>query len=95
VPNEPAYVFQDATAAVRSSSGVDRKVLLGALFGLVIAILLIFLLDYLDVTIKSPEELERRVGLPVLGIVPLFGTLQLGAGTLGPAGRAASGERRG
>ena len=95
VPNEPAYVFQDATSAVRSSSGVERKMLLGALFGLVIAILLIFLLDYLDVTIKSPEELERRVGLPVLGIVPLFGTLQLGAGSHGPAGRVAGGDQRG
>jgi capsular polysaccharide biosynthesis protein len=95
VPNEPAYVFQDATAAVRSSSGVERKMLLGALFGLIISILLIFLLDYLDITIKSAEELERRVGLPVLGIVPLFGTLQLGAGSQGPAGRAVGGQAHG
>ena len=79
VPNEPAYVFQDATAASLSSNGLTRKVLIGGAFGLVISILLIFLLDYLDITIKSPEELERRVGLPVLGIVPLFATLQLGS----------------
>jgi capsular polysaccharide biosynthesis protein len=91
VPNEPAYVFQDATAAVRSSNGVQRKILLGAVLGLVIAILLIFLLDYIDVTIKSPEELERRIGLPVLGIVPLFGTLRLGAGSRGRAGRVTGG----
>jgi capsular polysaccharide biosynthesis protein len=79
VPNEPAYVFQEATSAALASNGVVRKVLLGALFGLVISIVLIFLLDYLDITIKSPEELERRIGLPVLGVVPLLGTLQLGA----------------
>jgi capsular polysaccharide biosynthesis protein len=77
VPNEPAYVFQEATGASRNSTGVSRKVVLGILFGLVVAVLLILVLDYLDVTIKSPEELERRVGLPVLGIVPRFGTLQL------------------
>jgi capsular polysaccharide biosynthesis protein len=33
------------------------------------------LLDYVDITIKSPEELERRVGLPVLGVIPRFGAL--------------------
>jgi capsular polysaccharide biosynthesis protein len=77
VPNEPAYVFADASYASRSSNGTDKNIALGAVFGLVISILLVFLLDYLDVTIKSPEELERRVGLPVLGIVPRFETLSL------------------
>ena len=76
VPNEPAYVFQNATAAAQTSSGLTKKVLLGALFGLVISILLVLLLDYVDITIKSPEELERRVGLPVLGIIPRFGALR-------------------
>jgi capsular polysaccharide biosynthesis protein len=76
-PNEPAYVFQNAVGAAKKSSGLTRKVILGALFGLVLAILIVLLLDYLDITIKSPEELERRVGLPVLGIIPLLGTLPL------------------
>ena len=78
-PNEPAYVFQDATMATAASSGLIRKVLLFSLFGLVISIFVILVLDYLDITIKSPEELERRVGLPVLGIIPLFMTLPLSA----------------
>jgi capsular polysaccharide biosynthesis protein len=83
VPNEPAYVFQSATAAVQTSSGLSKKVLLGALFGLVVSVLLILLLDYLDLTIKSPEELERRVDLPVLGIIPRFGALQLDSSQTG------------
>jgi capsular polysaccharide biosynthesis protein len=90
VPNEPAYVFQNATAASKASTGVTKKVLLGALLGLVVSILLILLLDYLDITIKSPEELERRVGLPVLGIVPRFETLPLGMSRT-PLSRGASG----
>jgi capsular polysaccharide biosynthesis protein len=77
VPNEPAYVFQEAASASRNSTGVGKKAVLGALFGFVIAVLLVLVLDYLDITIKSPEELERRVGLLVLGIVPRFGTLQM------------------
>jgi capsular polysaccharide biosynthesis protein len=90
VPNEPAYVFQNATEASKASTGVTKKVLLGALVGLVVSILLVFLLDYLDITIKSPEELERRVGLPVLGIVPRFETLPLGLSRT-PLGRGHSG----
>ena len=69
---------------------MTKKVLLGALVGLVVSILLVFLLDYLDITIKSPEELERRVGLPVLGIVPRFETLPLGMSRT-PLGRGHSG----
>jgi hypothetical protein len=29
------------------------------------------LLDYLDITVKRPEDLERRIDLPVLGTIPL------------------------
>lgn len=95
-PNEPAYVFQNAVSAVESSTGLIRALILGILFGLIIAVLAILLLDYLDVTIKSPEELERRVGLPVLGIIPLLSSLPLDgpqpAGS--PMGRT-TGARRG
>jgi len=70
VPNEPAYVFQQASVASKTSSGLLRKLILGALFGFVLSIFLILILDYLDITIKSPEELERRIDLPVLGIIP-------------------------
>jgi capsular polysaccharide biosynthesis protein len=83
VPNEPAYVFQNATAAVETSSGLLKRMLLGALFGVIVSVLLILLLDYLDLTIKSPEELERRVGLPVLGIIPRFGALRLDSSQTG------------
>ncbi len=90
VPNEPAYVFQNATATSMASTGVTKKVLLGVGLGLLASILLILLLDYLDLTIKSPEELEKRVGLPVLGIVPRFETLPLGMSRT-PLSRGAGG----
>ena len=76
VPAEPAYVFQDATLPLAPlASGETRNILLGGLFGLVAAVLLVLLLDYLDITIRSPNELERRLGLPVLGILPLSSSL--------------------
>jgi receptor protein-tyrosine kinase len=56
---------------VPESIGLTRNLFLGALFGLVIAVAIIGLLEYLDVTIKTAAEAERRLELPVLGALPL------------------------
>ena len=40
------------------------------LAGLFFAIALIVLLDMLNTTVKSPEEAEELLGLPVLGRMP-------------------------
>jgi capsular polysaccharide biosynthesis protein len=42
----------------------------GAILGLVAGGLLAFLLEYLDDTIKTAEDVDRYLGLPVLGSVP-------------------------
>ena len=79
VPTEPAYVFQDAALpASPLSTGLKRKVLLGAVFGFILSILLVLLLDYLDITVRSPEDIERRLDLPVLGTVPFRRSLTAG-----------------
>ena len=31
-----------------------------------------FGLEYLDTTVKTPDDVERYLGLPVIGIVPAF-----------------------
>jgi capsular polysaccharide biosynthesis protein len=72
LPSEPAYVFQDAgLPTVPLSDHLAKKVALGGVVGLILAILGVLLLDYLDVSVKGPEDLERRVDLPVLAIIPL------------------------
>lgn len=38
--------------------------------GLLLGLLLVYLLEYLDDTIKSKDEVERRLGVAVLGFVP-------------------------
>ncbi|MHC4787875.1 MAG: tyrosine-protein kinase domain-containing protein, partial [Planctomycetota bacterium] len=38
--------------------------------GLFLGVCLAFLVEYMDDTVKTPEDLEERVGLPVLGFVP-------------------------
>jgi capsular polysaccharide biosynthesis protein len=72
VPVLPAYIFQRAKLPVTPEPlGVGRKVVLAAIFGFLAAAALSFLLDYLDVTIKSVSDAERHLELPVLGVIPL------------------------
>jgi len=47
----------------------------GLLLGLVLGVGLAFLLEQVDNTIKSPEEAERFIHLPTLGVVPDFALL--------------------
>jgi capsular polysaccharide biosynthesis protein len=71
-PGQPAYVFERANLpSHKLPNALIRNLNLGWIFGLVLSVAAILLLDYLDITAKGPDELERRIGLPVLGVVPL------------------------
>lgn len=73
VPSLPAYVFERATPPTRANpTGAARNVTLGAIFGLVASVALAFLLEYLDVSIRTPADAERHLGLPVLGVIPVL-----------------------
>jgi polysaccharide biosynthesis transport protein len=49
---------------------VRRNLLLGALAGILLALGLVLTIDYLDDTVKTPEDITRRLKLPFLGLVP-------------------------
>lgn len=72
VPAAAIYVFEPANLPTAPlPTGSAQRYVVGALFGLVASVGVILLLDYLDLSIKSAEEAERRIGLPVLGVIPL------------------------
>jgi capsular polysaccharide biosynthesis protein len=48
------------------------NILIALLVGLMAAGGLAFLLEYLDNTIKTSEEAEKILGIPVLGLIPLY-----------------------
>ncbi|MES2785443.1 MAG: polysaccharide biosynthesis tyrosine autokinase [Pseudomonadota bacterium] len=48
-----------------------QNVLIGLAIGLVIGLCLVFALEYLDDSIKMPDEVERALGVPLMGIVPM------------------------
>ncbi len=49
----------------------QRNLLLAIMIGLAGGIGLALLFERLDDTLKRPEDLERRLGIPVLGLIPL------------------------
>lgn len=48
-----------------------KTIVLALLVGIVLASAAIFIMFYFDTTIKSTEEIESKIGLPTLGIVPI------------------------
>ncbi|MFZ0846188.1 MAG: polysaccharide biosynthesis tyrosine autokinase [Pseudolabrys sp.] len=53
------------------SPSLQKNLLISILLGLFAAAAVIAVLEILDDTFKTPEEIEAQLGLPVLGIIPL------------------------
>ena len=64
-------VLDDASPAFDVGTSVRQRVLLGVLVGLLLGLAAAFFLEYLDQTVKTPSDIERVLGVPVLGIIPL------------------------
>jgi capsular polysaccharide biosynthesis protein len=65
-------VFQQASLpGTAQPTTLKRDLALGAVFGLIMSIGVVLLIDYLDISIKSAEDLEHHSDLPVLGAIPL------------------------
>lgn len=52
------------------SPNLYRSLMMAMVVGLVLGIALAFLFEYLDDTLKRPEEIERHLGVGVLGVIP-------------------------
>ena len=48
------------------------NVAIAFLLGLMVSVGLVFLMEYLDNTFKSKENLEKELGIPVIGLIPSF-----------------------
>jgi capsular exopolysaccharide synthesis family protein len=87
-------VIDKAEPPVNPSSPQKKlSLLLSALVGLLGGVGLAFFCEYLDNTLKTPEEVERYLRLPNLGIVPDFSSVnQRGYGKRPKALRRASAQ---
>jgi len=66
----------------------------GLLLGLLLGIGSALLIEFLDRTIKTPEEIERRLALPTLAVIPDLNEAARGYGYLARYGYAYGGEPR-
>ena len=53
-----------------SSPNLLLNLILALISGLVLAGAFVFLRDYFDDAIRSPDDVERKLGLPMLGLIP-------------------------
>jgi len=46
------------------------NVAIAAVLGVMIGLFVVFLIEYLDNKIKTPQDIEKHLGLPILGVIP-------------------------
>ena len=63
-------LLDSASPAFRIGTGVRQRVILGVLVGIMLGMAGGFFLEYLDQTVKSSSDIERILGIPVLGTIP-------------------------
>ncbi len=54
----------------KSSPKILRNILLSVLMGLLLGVALGFFFEYLDKSVKSPDEIRQLAGLPSIGLIP-------------------------
>ena len=70
-PRSAAMLVDAARVPARPSTpSAARTLLLALIAGVALALALAFVLDYLDDTIQTPEDITRKLHIPFLGLVP-------------------------
>lgn len=71
LPTAPARIFERAKLpVVPEKESILSSLIIAALLGAMLSGGAVLLVEYLDVTVKSVEDAERRLELPVLGVIP-------------------------
>jgi len=73
---------------------LSRNLRIALLIGLIGGVLVAFLFEHLDDTIKTSQEVEERVRAPVLGVVPFVSSSKLPASGTGHISLAAAKDPR-
>ena len=71
VPRSPVEVVDRAEPPLGPvSPNLWLNLVLGAIVGLVLGVAMSFFIEFLDTSVKVMDDVERYLGLPVLGVVP-------------------------
>lgn len=71
VTKTPVTVYQHAEPQTYPAKpNVKLNLILGAVMGLALGLALAFFLEFLDTSVKSIDDVERLLGVPVLAVIP-------------------------
>lgn len=71
VPNGNVRVIEEVELPENPvSPNKKMNIVIAFLLGLMVSVGLVFLLEYLDNTYKNKDQLEKELGIPVLGAIP-------------------------
>ncbi|WP_317704646.1 polysaccharide biosynthesis tyrosine autokinase [Methylomarinovum caldicuralii] len=71
-------VIEKAHPALRPFKPKKAQILfIGSVLGGFLGVLIAFLREYLDNTVKTEEDVEKKIGLPLLGVTPLLDSKEL------------------
>ena len=71
MPNESIIVHDDPVSSQSPvSPNVPLNLMLGAVIGLIFGLGIAFFLEYLDTSVKTLEDVERYLQVPVLAVIP-------------------------
>lgn len=69
--SDNVQMLDDAQLPTRPASPKPLLNIAIAFFiGLMLSVGVVFIIEYLDNTVKSSEEIEKLIGLPVIGVIP-------------------------
>ena len=72
-PSNIAVIDRAIVPTSRYKPSLPRNAALGLLLGLFLGVCAALVLEYLDDSIKAPEDVEKRLHLGLLGIIPRLG----------------------
>lgn len=71
IPNGKVKIIESAKIPESPySPNKTRNIAVAALAGFIISVGLSFLLEFMDNTFKTKEQLEKALGIPVIGVIP-------------------------
>ena len=68
--NNISIVDRGIVPSGRFKPNLPLNLAIGLMLGLMLGVLVAFVLEFLDDTIKAPEDIEQHLRLPVLGVIP-------------------------
>ena len=77
-PRFVLHPLEEPLLGVKIAPSLKRNLLLGTVAGLLLGSIAAFIREMVDSTVRNPKELEKQVGLPLLGTTPNLPQSQAG-----------------